>query len=381
MNSALLFAMVSASLKEDFDAAQISEGMTYLHQPTLSAKLQKDSKGSMRGFLKDIHEGKLSYSKMDFSPDGVLIAHKMESTPSGGPAFKGIAYRKVADYFIPEPRAEVGGVDNYFYSQRLTHEGRRLQRSLNDVLEVYKFKRTCGEKLCFSVMRREPARAGGKATLKVLEHARSYDVAEQEAGLKGIQKNFDYSEETTTGNSKQQFWKYCFGDYCKLSEQVTKTVRVVRKGENSNSVTESVAGEHVYNFYKKNANKAESVDFETLKNECTSESELPSPGNIQFSKCGEGIVKMTIGEHIYLFKDAEGKLSEATNAPTSFGETLPADKSANTDFSKGAQKVNATGSAIAGNGGAITEPAQPANPANPSTSASFLVGVCFALLF
>jgi len=372
MNAALLFALVSASLKQEFESAVISQGTSYLHQPILAVKVQKDPQGSVRGYLKDIHEGKLSYSKVDFSPAGVLISQEIESTSSGA-AFKTIGYRQVADYFIDKADVSVGGVDTMLYSQRLTHEGRRLQRSLNEVLEVYKFSRACGDKLCLSVMRREPSRVeGGKASMKVLEHARSYDIAEKDAGLQEIQKNFAHSDEKKSENSVQQFWKYCFGDYCTLNEKVAKTVRVVRKAKGS-VATESVTGDHVYKFYKKNANKAEVVDFEILNKECASESELPSPGNnVTFSKCGD-IVKMQIGEYTYLMKDAAGKLSEATNAPTKFGESLPADENANKDFSAGVQKVEAIATGLAVNGGEITEPVY--------ADSSVLASVCIALLF
>lgn len=425
--SALLTALVAASLKQEFNAAQITEGFGRcgaLNQPFVSAKLQMDKNGSVRGMMKDLSAGKLIYTVMDFAKSGVPLKRTLETKEAGKKFAAGISWGKIADPFVAPPQEKEPECDTLIYSQRLSHEGASAAQIVarkeganatrggvltklvggkgseitsddlinttdNDdstpvtvptgvqVLEVYKVARPSEDRLCLSILRRDPApssksRIPEGTTLK--EQCKEYAEASKDELIKVVE-GFSYSEETSARRSKSQTWEMCFGELCTKMNKVAKNVRITRRqpreGKEDRLRQVRVSGSFIYKFYKNNENKREVVEFETMNKECVNAEELPSPSaEVKFSKCGE-TVKAEVNGFVYLMSATK----EATNGQTMFNPKAiaPVDTKANDDFAKGVVATQATTLALVNNNGVIAAPL--------ATSAAFMNFAVLALLF
>jgi len=272
----------------------------------------------------------------------------------------------------------IGGKGSEIASDDLintTDNGRLLEGV--QVLEVYKVARPSEDRLCLSILRRDPApssksRIPEGTTLK--EQCKEYAEASKDELIKVVE-GFSYSEETSARRSKSQTWEMCFGELCTKMNKVAKRVRITRRqpreGKEDRLRQVRVSGSFIYKFYKNNENKREVVEFETMNKECVNAEELPSPSaEVKFSKCGE-TVKAEVNGFVYLMSATK----EATNGQTMFNPKAIAsvDTKANDDFAKGVVATQATTLALINNNGVIAAPL--------ATSAAFMNFAVLALLF
>jgi len=203
-----------------------------------------------------------------------------------------------------------------------------------EILEVYRILRTKRDRLVITQVRREPTLNRKDQQTYALEGAFKFgqflNVAKFEESRLAQKTPIDNklfkwkkNNRLVTGDKKQNVTNYmfCFEKYCRgiVKEKQTnmKTVRqkTNEKGQNAGVETKTVVGNNYRVWHSENKNVANKADFDTLDKECVGGQEIAGwAKGVKITHCADkGITKLQQGEFVYITKEKDGKLEEASS--------------------------------------------------------------------